>query len=57
MALTDELKTLDDKFQENQNQNDLSREAVKISALSSKDLLEKYEYFTGEDLGHKSSAF
>ena len=57
MALTDELKTLDDKVKENQNQNDLSREAVKISALSSKDLLEKYEYLTGEDLGHKSSAF
>ena len=57
MALTDELKTLDDKVKENQNQNDLSREAVKISALSSKDLLEKYEYLTGEDLGHKTSVF
>ena len=28
-------------------------EAAKISALSSKDLLEKYEYLTGEDLGHR----
>ena len=25
--------------------------------LSSKDLLEKYEHFTGEDLGHRPSAF
>ena len=30
-------------------------EAAKISALSYKDLLEKHEYLTGEDLGHKSS--
>ena len=33
----------------------MSREAAKISALSSKELLEKYEYFTGEDLGHRPS--
>ena len=26
-----------------------------MSALSSKGLLEKYEYLTGEDLGHKTS--
>ena len=49
---TDELKVLDDKIQANQAQYDLVREAAKISALSSKDLLEKYEYLTGEDLGH-----
>ena len=30
-------------------------EAAKISALSYKYLLEKHEYLTGEDLGHKSS--
>ena len=34
----------------------MGREAAKISALSSKDLLEKYEYLTGEDLGHRPSA-
>ena len=50
MTLTDELKILDDKIKANQAQYDLSREAAKISALSSKDLLEKYEYLTGEDL-------
>ena len=31
----------------------MSREAAKTSALSSKDLLEKYKYLTGEDLGHR----
>ena len=34
---------------------DLGREAAKISALSSKDLLEKYKYLTGEDLGYRPS--
>ena len=57
MTLTDELKILDDKIKANQAQYDLSREVAKISALSSKDLLEKYEYLTGEDLGHKPSVF
>ena len=55
MTLTDELKILDDKVKANQAQYDLGREAAKISALSSKDLLEKYEYLTGEDLGHGPS--
>ena len=55
MTLTDELKILDDKIEANQAQYDLGREAAKISALSSKDLLEKYEYLTGEDLGHRPS--
>ena len=55
MTLTDGLKILDDKIKANQGQYDLGREAAKISALSSKDLLEKYEYLTGEDLGHRPS--
>ena len=55
MTLTDELKILDDKVKANQAQYDLGREAPKMSALSSKGLLEKYEYLTGEDLGHKTS--
>ena len=33
----------------------MGREAAKIFALSSKNLLEKYEYLTGEDLGHRPS--
>ena len=55
MTLADELKTLDDKIKANQAQYDLGRDAAEISALSSKDLLEKYEYLTGEDLGHRPS--
>ena len=41
------------RFLANQAQHNLGREAAKISALSSNDLLEKYEYLTGEDLGHR----
>ena len=49
----EKLKILDDKIKANQGQHDLGREAAKISALSSKYLLEKYEYLTGEYLGHR----
>ena len=56
MTLTDELKILYVKIKANQARYDLGREAAKISALfskiSSKGLLEKYRYLTGEDLGH-----
>ena len=55
MTLTAELKILDNKIKANQAQYDLGRKAAKISALSSKDLLEKYKYLTGEDLGHRPS--
>ena len=57
MTVTDQIKILDDKIKSNQAQYDLVREAANISALSSKDLLKKYEYLTGEDLGHKPSVF
>ena len=52
MALTDELKILDDKIKANQRQYDLDRKAAKMSALSSKEL-DKYENLSGEDLGYK----
>ena len=55
MTLTDELKILDDKIKANQAQYDLGREAAQIPVLPSKDLLEKYKYLTGEDLGHRPS--
>ena len=55
MTLTDDLKILDNKIKANQAQYDLGREAAKMSALSSKYLLEKYEYLTGEDLRHRPS--
>ena len=57
MTLTDKLKILDDKIKANQGQYGLGREAAKISALCSKDLLEKFEYLTGEDLGHRPGVF
>ena len=55
MTLTGELKILDNNIKANQAQYHLAREAAKISALSSKDPLEKYEYLTGEDSGHRPS--
>ena len=57
MTLTNQIKTLNDKIKANQAQYDLRRDAAKISALPSKDLLANYEYLTGEDLGHKPSVF
>ena len=57
MTVTDQIKILDDKIKSNQAQYDFGREAAKISELSPKDLLEKYEYLTGEDLGQKSCVF
>ena len=53
ITLTDELKILDNKIKANQVQYDLGRETAKIFALSSKDLLEKYEHLTGDDLRQK----
>ena len=55
MTLTDELKILYNIIKANQAQYGLGREAAKISALSCKDLLEKCEYLTGEDLVHRPS--
>ena len=55
MTLFVELKILDNKIKANQAEYDLGREAAKISALSSKDYLEKFEYLTGENLGRRPS--
>ena len=55
MTVTDKLKILDNKIKANEAQDDLGREAAKISAFSSKDLLEKYEYLTSEGLGQVPS--
>ena len=57
MTVADQIKILDNKIKWNQAQYDLGREPSKVSALPSKDLLEKYEYLTVEDLGHKPSVF
>ena len=52
MTLTDEIEILDDKIIERQAQYNLDRKVAKISALLSGEL-EKYEYWTDEDLGYK----
>ena len=51
---TDQIKILDKKIMQNERQYDLDRKSAKISALSS-NILDKYEYLTGEDLGLKTS--
>ena len=57
MTVTDQIKILDDKIKSNQAQYDLGIEAAQISALSSENLLEKYQHLTGENLEHKPSVF
>ena len=57
MTATDKIKIVYNKIKLNQVQYEAakvkdSREAAKVSALSSKNLLEKYKYLTGEDLRH-----
>ena len=42
--------TIDDKIEDEKLQYDINREAVKISALSSGGKIDKYEYFTGEEI-------
>ena len=54
MTVTDQIKILNRKIKQNESQYDLDRKATKISALSSNDL-DKYEYFTCEDLSLKPS--
>ena len=55
MTVTDQIKLLDRKIKQNEAQYDLDRKAAKISASPSKNL-PKYEYLTGEDLGHEPRA-
>ena len=57
MTVTVQIKILDNKITSNQAQYDLGREAAKIAALSSKNLLDKYEYLNSEDLGYTPNVF
>ena len=57
MTVTDQIQILDNKIISSQAQLDLSREAAKISTFSSKNILDKYEYLAGEDLGYKQNVF
>ena len=52
MTVADQIKILGKKSKQNEAQYDLDRKAAKISAISS-EKLNKYEYFTGEDLGYE----
>ena len=54
MTVTNQIKILNRKIQQNEAQYDLDKKTAKISALSSNNL-DKYEYLTGEDLGLKPS--
>ena len=54
MTVTDQIKILNRKIKQNEAQNDLDREAAKISASSSNNL-DKHELLIGEDLGLKPS--
>ena len=56
MAVTDQLRIIDNKIKANQAQYDLNRLVVKISAYSYGDL-RKYKYLTSEDLGYKPNVF
>ena len=58
MTVTGWITILDDKIKTNQAQYDLIKEAAKISALPSYNLLDiEYEYLTGEGIGHKPCVF
>ena len=52
MAITDQIKILNEKIMQNETQYDLDRKAAKIYALSFNNL-DEYEYLIGEDLGLK----
>ena len=54
MTVTDQIKTLNRKINQNESQYDLDRKAVEMSVLSSKNL-DKYELLTGEDLDLRPS--
>ena len=54
MTVTDQIKILNRKIKQNEAQYNLDRKAAKISALSFRNL-DKYEYWTSEDLNYKSS--
>ena len=55
MTVVDQVKILGKKIKYNEAQYDLDRKPAKISAYSS-NILDKYEYLAGEDLGYGPSA-
>ena len=55
MTVTNHIKILDKKIKQNEVQYNLDKKSATISASSSNDLVDKYEYLTGKDLGLKPS--
>ena len=49
MTVSDKVKIIDQKIEQNKAQYVLARQTTKISALSSENV-EKYEFLTGEDV-------
>ena len=49
MSITEKIKTIDNKIEQNKAQYDLDRQTAKISALSSGND-SKYEFLTGKDV-------
>ena len=49
MTNTEKIKTIDNKIKQSKTQNDLDRQTVKISALSSRNI-SKYEFLTGKEV-------
>ena len=49
MTISEKIKTINNKIEQNKAQNDLDRETAKISALSSGNI-SKYEFLTGKDV-------
>ena len=55
MIVTVQIKILDKENKQNEVQYDLDKKAAIISASSSIELVDKYEYLTGKDLDLKPS--
>ena len=49
MTISEKIKTINNKIQQNKAQYDLDRQTTKISALSSGNV-SKYEFLTGKDV-------
>ena len=52
MTIKGQIKILDNKTQQNKTDYELNRKIAEISALSG-DKLDKYDYLTDQDLGHR----
>ena len=49
MSISEKIKTIDNKIEQNQAQYNLDRQTAKISALSSENV-SKYEFLTDKDV-------